>query len=161
MLVFTNYTKQQGLSLIEVVFATTVIALVMTALMSVLTLSVFNQAQSRYQQQAGSFAQEALEVFRRERAILGWQVFVDSLSNGTYCLNSLPADSSAFQALSPGECEVTEFLDQPGVGTQYQRQITVAIDGSSNSVTLTSEVGWLAGDDQRQVTVEQVFRPIE
>src|SRR3990167_4923802 len=94
--------SQRGSSLIEIVVATGVMALVLTAILSGLTLSLKTNAESEYRSHAVKRAQEGLEVFRRERTLLGWDIFVAGFTSDTYyCLQTLPAPKTAF---TTGEC---------------------------------------------------------
>jgi len=67
--------NQTGSSLIEVIVATGVIALVLTALVAGMTVSLQTSAEAKYRSQAIKRGQEAMEVFRRERTL--WRFFAE------------------------------------------------------------------------------------
>lgn len=151
------HQPQQGSSLIEIVVATGVMALVLTAIVAGLTLSLKTNADSEYRSQATKRAQEAMEVFRRERTLQGWDVFADSFVDGaTYCLKDLPAPKAAF---TPGECTEDDVLVISSV--EMVREAVVQID-SSNPADLQVEVSvtvtWDSGGSPRDVGLVQSFR---
>lgn len=144
---------QRGSSLIEIVVATGVMALVLTAIVAGLTLSLKTNAESKYRSQATKRAQEAMEVFRRERTLLGWDVFEgEFISGGTYCLKNLPAPKQAFTS---GECGTDDSLVISGL--DFYREATVVtntIDPNNPQVSVTVSVQWSSGN----VTIVQDFR---
>jgi Tfp pilus assembly protein PilV len=96
--------RQLGQTIVEVLIATAVVGTVLTAVAGALTFSVKNTAQARYRALAASQAQDAVEVFRRERALLGWESFQAEINPGVYCYNTLPTNSTQFFAVTPGAC---------------------------------------------------------
>jgi len=152
-----NSLGQKGSSLIEIVVATGVMALVLTAIVSGLTLSLKTNAESEYRSQAVKRAQEAIEVFRRERTLLGWDVFFGSLSNGgVYCLQTLPAPKSGFTL---GAC--TEEQGIVIAGVDFYREVEVTIDESDPNnplIQVSVTMRWNSGNGERDVTLLQVFR---
>lgn len=151
---------QRGSSLIEIVVATGVMALVLTAIVAGMTLSIKTNADSEYRSQAVKRAQEAVEVFRRERALLGWDVFASELTDGgIYCLQTLPAPKTAFTL---GECE----SDQSIVigGQEFYRQAVVDLDVADPTdakAQVTVTMTWNSGSGERNVELVQVFRKWE
>lgn len=71
-----NKKNQQGQALFEVVMAVGVILILIIALISVATLSLFNAQFSRNQSLATKYAQEALEKIRAYRDNNSWEDFV-------------------------------------------------------------------------------------
>lgn len=143
--------KPNGQSIIEVLIATGVVGAILTAVAATLTFSVKNSAENKYRSVATTKAQEAIEVFRRERAFLGWETFIDALgSGGVYCLNVLPSNSTAFASLTSSECEagVAE------AGTEFTREAVVTFPTAS-SVRIQAIVTWYDGAIERDVTVTQ------
>ncbi len=152
---FTRVTTQAGQSIIEVLVAIAVVGVVLTTIASGLTYSVKNTAEARYRSVATALAQDAVEVFRRERSILGWESFYEvfvGAPDQVYCFNTLPANSAAFVALSEGACSAG--FQQ--VGTEFRRQVTV--DPTGSILTVTVVVSWYDGDNQRSVQVQQDFQ---
>lgn len=144
--------SQQGSTLIEIMVATTVVVFALTALMATLTLSVKTTAESKYRTYATSLGQEALEVFRRERALLGWTAFHAAVDDGATCYNELPTSSAAFVGTNPGACG-DRFTQ---VGTAFSR--TVNATKTTDSVTVQVVVDWYDGSNLRQVTLEQILK---
>lgn len=147
--------ESQGQTLIEILLATTVVAMVLTAIVAGLSLSVRNTGHARLQNSAVKYANETLEVFRRERQILGWESFRTALASDTYCINDLPTTSSGFVALSAGECAPETYISD----TIFQREAMVA--AGSDEVQVESVVTWAEGGKEKQVMVEQRFRNID
>lgn len=143
--------NQLGQSIIEVLIATGVVGAILTAVAATLTFSVKNSAENKYRAVATTKAQEAIEVFRRERSFLGWETFVSSLGGGgVYCLNTLPPDSASFTTMTSSECEV----GIAEAGTEFTREAVVTFPTAS-SVRVQSIVTWYDGVMQRDVTVTQ------
>ena len=93
--------KQGAFTFIEVLAAVSIVALVMTALGSMMALSVRVAEANEMEQLAQMKAQQSIEFFRRERLVRGWNIFYLSLDNQTYCLNTLP---SSIDGISSGSC---------------------------------------------------------
>jgi len=151
---------QTGSTIIEVLIATVVVGLVLTSVAALLTVSVKNTAQLRYRSQATTAAQSALEVFRRERGNLGWEAFYTAIQDGTYCLNNLPANSTAFVGMPRGTCNTTFEL----LNTSFKRQALVAKtdnpDGTQQ-VRVDMTMSWFDGVRPQQVTLSQIFKRVE
>ena len=97
-----QHQKQRAFTFVEVLVATMLVALVMTALGSMMALSMRVAEANEMEQLAQLKAQQTMEFFRRERLIRGWSDFYNSLQdNPTYCLNTLPANITT---ISPGSC---------------------------------------------------------
>ena len=144
---------QQGSSLIEVVVATGVMALVLTAIVAGMTLSLKTSAESEYRSQAVKRGQEAMEVFRRERTLLGWDVFeAGFISGGAYCLQTLPAPKEAFVL---GECSDDQNLVISGVDFYREAWVDINdLDPDNPQLQVTVSVRWASGS----VELVQVFR---
>jgi prepilin-type N-terminal cleavage/methylation domain-containing protein len=146
--------KQQGQTLIEVLIATVVVGTVLTAVAAGLSMSIKNTAQSKMRSLATGYAQQAIEIFQRERNFLGWDTFLSALSSDVYCLNDLPADSVAFKSLTAGACASGDTIGT----TSFQREVNVTV--GANSLTVVSTVTWYDADKQKQVQIEQTFKDI-
>lgn len=153
--------SQAGQSIVEVLVATAVVAVVMTAIAAAMTVSVKNTAQAKYRSLGTQLAQENLEVFRRERDRLGWETFYEVLDDdgsiGTYCFSqTLPTTAQNFVDLTAtASCENGFAL----VGTTFTRSVQYQLD-STDQVTLRSTVTWLDADNVREVElVQQLTNP--
>lgn len=152
-----RFKSQSGQTIIEVLIASVVVAMVLTAVAAALTVSVRNTAQSRSQEVARARAQGGLEVFRRERTALGWQAFRNALVSGaTYCINTLPGNSTQFVAMSQGACSTGETA----IGTTFTREAQVTIP-NANEVRVDVTSGWQDGTLDKEVVLSQVFRRYE
>lgn len=147
----TTPTSQAGQSVIEVLVATAVVAVIMTGIAVGLTLSVRNTSEAKLRAYASVQAQQVMEVFRRERVINGWATFHDTLATGDYCFNALPSSLSGFSALS-GECETGVSAQ----GTEFKHDVGVTV--GTNSVLVDVVVSWTDGTRAPSVTISQEFR---
>lgn len=150
-----NKTKV-GSSMIEILIATGVVGLVMTAVASGLVLSVKNSSISKYKVLASTRAQEAMEVFRREKVLLGWSQFYDVMSTATYCLNTLASDSAQFKAMTTGACSA----DAKIAGTSFIREGLVNII-SADEIRVEIVVNWVDGNVPRSSNLIQEFKRYE
>lgn len=149
-------SSQSGQTIIEVLIASVVVAMVLTAVAAALTVSVRNTAQSRFQEIARSRAQSGLELYRRERTALGWQAFRNTLTDGVYCINTLPANSTQFTALSHGACSTGETV----IGNNFTREARVTTNGP-DEVRIDITSGWVDGTLDKEVTLSQIFQRYE
>lgn len=135
--------------------ATTIAAIVLTAISTAMIYSFKNAAQARYRDTATGLAQEIVEFFRRERAAEGWGGFLTAL-NGTetYCILGELDDSVQIATLSSSPCGAAE----PIGGASYRRDATVAYPDAS-TVKLTVIVSWQTGEEEwQEVVIEQLFK---
>lgn len=150
----------RGSSLIEIVIVTGVMALVLTAIVAGLTLSLKTNADSEYRSRAVQRTQEAMEVFRRERTVRGWDVFISSFTSGaTYCLAELPAPTEEF---TEGACFNEDSIVISGV--DFYREAVVTVDNSDPTdpqlrVELTTS--WDSGSGERTVNIVQSFQQLD
>lgn len=147
---------QRGSGMIEILIATAVVGLVMTAVAAGLILSIKNSAVSKNKIFASTRAQEAMEVFRRERVLLGWSQFQDAANTDTYCLNDLPADSAAFIAMPGGTC--TGVLQT--LNGDFIREAVVNVV-SADQVNVEIIVSWQDIDIARSTSLIQEFKRYE
>jgi Tfp pilus assembly protein PilV len=146
---------QAGQTVIEVLIATGVVALVMTAVAAAMTVSVKNTAESKYRSLAVKLNQESIELFRRERDRMGWESFREVVNADgvtvTYCLGSaLPTTSQSFIDLT-NSAECNTF---PQAGTAYTREV-VATVANPDLIELQATVSWADGTQTRSVIIDQ------
>lgn len=148
---------QQGSSLIEIVVATGVMALVLTAIVAGLTLSLKTNAESEYRLQAIKRAQEAMEVFRRERTLMGWDVFLEGFEDGaTYCLKDLPEPRGEFLS---GACDEDDRFVISGLEFTREAEVNILTTTPAEPlIEVTVRVSWQDGSRSRDVTIVQGFR---
>lgn len=154
---FKRHGFSVGSSLVEIVVATGVMALVLTAIVAGLTLSLKTSAESEYRVQATKRAQEAMEVFRRERTLLGWDEFTSNFTNGaTYCLQELPAPREVFE---DGECSSEQSLVVSGLDLYREAEVSFRnFGGDDPELVVTVTVVWNDGRNDKSVNLVQGFR---
>lgn len=149
--------QQRGSGLIEIIVATGVMALVLTSIVAGLTLSLKTNAESEYRFQAVKRAQEAMEIFRRERTLLGWDAFVTALkASNIYCFKDLPAP---FESFVPGACANTDVIVISGQEFVREANVTVdETDPNNPQIKVIITMSWLTNDNIKDVEIAQVFR---
>ena len=145
---------QLGQSLIEVLIATTVVAVVLTSLAAGLTMSLKTGAESKYKSYASFYAEEANEFFRRERVKLGWAEFRDTLDSlpNTVCILSLPNN-----LIEIAEFETSCSSGLVAVGAEFERVVTLN-QPDAQTYLINVQVSWINGEKQRQVSVDQIYK---
>ena len=138
-----------GFTIVEVLVAVAVVAMVMTAVVSGVSFSVKNTRFARDQALAVRYTQEALEWIRQVRDESGWRTFTNELGNDgnpvSYCLMSIPATFAEFVALVNGLCQAGEVIG----GTIYTRQMSLDLTGSE--ATAEVSVTWDEGGQTKEV----------
>jgi Tfp pilus assembly protein PilV len=148
-----NNIKQSGSSMIEILIATGVVGLVMTAVAAGLVLSVKNSSISKYKVLSATRAQEAMEVFRREKTLLGWTQFYETMTAATYCINTLASNSAQFKAMAAGSCDAESVI----AGTSFTREALVNVTGPQE-IRIEIVVDWMDGDIPRSSNLIQEFK---
>jgi hypothetical protein len=129
----------RGQTIIEIIIATGIVVLVMTAIMAGLTLSLKNTAQAKYKALASKLGQEGIEAFRRERDLMGFETFRASLDSQTYCLPTIPALLSQFGV---GSCGDEDGIVMTGVTFFREANVTVGAT-DDDPVVVEIRVKWL------------------
>ena len=144
--------QKSGSTLIEVIIAVGIVALVLITIVSVITVSIRDTVLAKSKVLGTRYAQEGMEFFRRERNSLGWETFVSTIqAHGavvTYCLPS-SAITQTLPSLAVGVCNNTQFADpknvfqRAGVATiasPTQVNISVTVSWKDNSLSQTAQV---------------------
>ncbi len=150
----SNKKHQLGQTIVEVLIAAGVVGVVLTGIAAGLSYSIKNSSDARYRAFATTYAQDAIEVFRREKTLLGWEAFYDAIATGVYCANDLPENTTEFLALQPGTCAagVATF------GVEFTRTVDVVVV-SPTEIQVTSVVNWTDATRTPEVRVVQQLRP--
>lgn len=126
-----RHAHNQGQTLLEIVVAVGVIAVVLTALVTAVTASLrFSQA-GRFRSQAVKFAQEGIELTRKLRDTRPWAEFTTYSGTGTadWCLD----ESGQWTASDGTGCPITPT-------SNFWRTVTLTLNG--NVMDVTSVVSW-------------------
>lgn len=147
-------SRQRASTLVEVLVAVTVIALVLTAVGAMISMSIKLASSNEQQQLALQKAQEALEFFRKERLINSWYSFSNPLvDDSTYCLSSMPEEVASISA-KLGFCSEQDVLE--AAKYNFKREASVNFSGS-NSLTIQVDMNWTDGNKAKNLTLEQSF----
>lgn len=134
-----HHVFERGQTLLEIVVALGVIAVVLTGLVTAVTASLRYSQVSKYRSQGVKFAQEGIELARKLRDTSPWAEFsVFSSGTGEWCLN----EAGSWSASDGSGCPIV-------AGSTFWRTVTFVLNGSVMDVT--SEVSW--GDRSTSSTV--------
>ncbi len=154
MSVMNSRRLQTGSTLIEILVAVTIIALVLTAVSAMIFMSIKLADSNEKQQLALQKAEEALEFFRKERAIWSWTAFSTPLVDlSTYCMSSLPESVASISA-QLGECGDEDVLE--AARYSFKRQATVTFE-SANRLNVEIEMLWTDGTKAKNLVLDQQF----
>ena len=153
--------SQAGQTIIEILMATGVVALVMTTVVSVMSVAVKNASAAKAADLSTKYTQEGMEVFRKERTLMGWgnyYALLQSKAGGgstvTYCLPAaLPVTVTDFTNYPTGACNSSQFVDPKNV---FQRKAVVTIN-SVSLITVTVTTSWQDGGRNRQSQIVEQF----
>lgn len=162
-------TSQQGSAIVEVLIATAVVGLVVTAIAVALTFSAHNTAQVRYREAATAFGQDLIEVMRKERKFIGWPALYGEFAEGTthFCVPATDVLTVAqAKAISvAAECDqATPAHATTLAGIDVFRTLTVHRDSGGPSLTddkidIEVKVAWKNGNRDQSVTFNHQLRP--
>jgi type II secretory pathway pseudopilin PulG len=114
-----------GQSILEILFATAVVALVLVAVLSTIIASLRNSRTSLEQTRATNYANEALEWFRKERDTLGWAAFSQPGpgvgATQTYCFATYPSGIELINTVA-GVCESTQTIPD----SVFRREVLIS-----------------------------------
>ncbi len=119
--------RKKGSSIIEVVFATTLISMGVIAALSLTNQSQKSATNSRLLEAATSYNNQLADFLRNQKTSLGYATLAEklnadaTLNSVTYCINTIPADSATFLALAPGNCAASDVIS----GTIYSRRVII------------------------------------
>lgn len=142
----TRFIRDKGSTIIELLVITSILGLVLTALVIALTYNIRSNAEVAYRETATSLNQQALEVFMKERVALGWDVYWSRLGNSgaTHCINKpFSAVESGFASV--GKCNNSTFVVDK---VEYQREVVINKD-SNNMITFEVTTYWNIGSSTK------------
>lgn len=146
--------KQKGSTLIEVLVAVSIIALVLTSIGAMITMSIRLADSNEQKQLALQKAQEAIEFFRKERSINSWLRFSSNLNNsGVYCVSSLPVSIASMSA-KLGSCSDSDILE--AAKYEFKRQAAINFNGS-DSLSVEIDINWIEGSKTKNLSLQQNF----
>jgi len=150
----SNMTSQRASTLIEILIAVSIIALVLTSVSAMITMSIKLAGSNEQKQLALQKAQEAMEFFRKERSINSWYSFSTPLTDGSiYCVSTLPESIASISA-QLGTCSDTDVLE--AAKYQFQREASVQFN-NTNNIRVGVDVSWRDGNKNKNLFIEQNF----
>jgi Tfp pilus assembly protein PilV len=142
-----DHVLSRGQTLLELVIAMGVVAVIVTGLVVASTASLRYSQDSRLRSGGVKYAQEAIEVVRQIRDTQPWTTF-EAYSTGTsktWCLSS----AGVFSDQGGGECPLIS------VGSPFTRSVTFTWNDPIMEVT--SEVRWQVGSTQASTQLKTYF----
>lgn len=158
----TKITKA-GNTVIEILIATVVVGVILTALATSMTASIQNSAEAQYRETATRLAQDAMETFRKDKNVLSWNLFLATPATGIYCV---PANFTTVSGVSFTSANLSSISGcSAHVITQNNMSYYRAFEksGSGNSAKITVYVYWNVGvtNKERSTSVEQTFYKVD
>ena len=150
----SNINKQRASTLIEVLVAIFVIAVVLTAISAMMSMSIKLADNNEKKQLALQKAEEAMEFFRKERSINSWHGFSNPLEDeARYCISSLP-ESVASLSAKLGACAETDVLE--AARYKFKREAVINFTGENN-LSVQINLLWNDGNQAKNLSLEQSF----
>lgn len=134
---------KKGTSIIEIVIAASLISMAVIAALSLANQSQKQNSYAKNLSEATKYATQGADWIRNEKNTLGWST-INTLSDGTYCLNDFPLDMTAIQS---GSCDSASHVDS----TIFTREIEMV--KSVDTINITVIVSWIE-QVKRQATIE-------
>jgi len=136
------FKLRRGASLLEVIIATGIVALVMTSTVALMPVSLKTTSLSRNKSNGTKYTQEGIEYFRTQRNILGWETFLEILQSGgnssTFCMATLPYGGvGGLQNLPNRPCQTQEYVDEED---RFKRAAEVIITTAGEQTNIHIEV---------------------
>ncbi len=148
--------RNKGQSIIELVVAIGISALVMVSLLNVVVRSLYNSGLARQKAQGTKVLLEMEEWLRRSRDTWGWTVFLADIGSRTsFCMESLPSDAHLVGSMAvPNAASSTPCPGQV-TGTPFYRYLTIS-NVSSNEINFSGVVLW--SDSKGDHTSQSIFK---
>jgi len=152
-----NHKKNNGQSLFEVVFAMTIISLVLLAIVLLSTISVRNNIYSKNKSLATQYGQEGMEWLRHirdnEDINKGWKYLWnksrENVDGQTWCFNVLDEDP----LIGAGTCINNSTIS----GTDFVREVNLVKESDPDIITARVVVIWSDAQGQHQSDVITSF----
>lgn len=151
--------SESGQTIIELLVATLVVGLVVISVAVGLTYSIKNTSEVRYRQSASTLGQDAIEFFRQQRAIFGWNSFSAAMSGTrTYCLKTIP--TSLVSLPLPSTCSLTDTVPATaGFNPGFRREVQIINTGPGTEIQITATVSWQRTNGQdSEVILRQTLK---
>ncbi len=120
--------RENGQSLFEVVIALAISAVIIIALVSLVTNSIRNAVFSNNDTQAGILSQKTIEWLRGQRDE-NIATFLSAAQTPSYCMENLDFNQT-------GECQPNDFIP----GTVFLRQVDFSLGTVSGKTVVTASV---------------------
>ncbi len=149
--------NKSGFTLLEVLVSGAVLSVVLLALVMLLSYNIKSDDQARNRVVASELTQEGTDFFRQARNVLGFSGLTDTLSDGTYCLQTLPNMTAVplenYLSSSPSSCEGYNLNWER---TDYKREALVV--KLQDQIDITVTVSWLSSNGEVSTSSQMRLR---
>lgn len=141
------HNSQRGQSILEILIAVAVTAVLLVSLLSLGTTSVKTSTYSRDLNLATKFSNQVADWLRNQRTEIGWVSFTEILINHgnefTLCLNDFPNNISEFGLIVPGNCNYAggELISGTSFWREAHFNLTTVNDGTIKATIHTHWIG--------------------
>jgi len=151
-----NHSK--GFSLLEILISGAVLAMVLVSLATLTSYTIKSSDQARVRTFAADLAQSRIDLFRFQRAMLGWGGLSQVLEARSYCLNGVVESAEAinFDSLPDGDNCVFETIPGSDISTEFKQVANVVIVDETGEINVEVTISWI-NDKGTQVDARSSF----
>ncbi len=157
--------KQTGSTILEVIVAAFIVGTVLTGIASLLSNSVKNTTEAENRKVATRLAQDAMELYRKEKYMRTWAYFTDTAKipevSGTnwYCIpGGVIGINASYQKITNGDITGCAAITIDSSSTSFYRAAQKNTASGVSEVTV--KVSWKDGTAVRSVDVQQNFKEV-
>ena len=145
----------KGFSLLEILVSGAVLAMVLVGLATLTSYTIKSSDQARVRTFAAEFAQSRIDLFRFQRAMIGWGGLSQELATRSYCLNDVSESTSQidFSQLPTGDHSSCGFEEIPekDIPALFKQVANVTIDEDNGEIMIEVVVSW---QNDKGITVD-------
>ncbi len=138
-------TTLSGQTIIEILIASAIIAILLISLTTLSSYSVKSSNYAKQLNQATDYSHQLADWLRNQKQTLGWTSFLQLLQEDTnndyvtYCFNNLPDSLTSFRSLTNSVCPQNSFI----LNTPFQRQATFDLSQTNQGIiTVDITTSW-------------------
>lgn len=153
-----KHASQTGQSILEILIAVAVTAVLLVSLLSLGTTSVKTTSYSRDLNQATKYSNQAADWLRNLRSEIGWITFKEIIENDgsgiiTYCFNTFPTTTLEFQVLTNIPCSASTYIPS----TSFYREAEFDLTSSANGIINVKIHTYWQGSQEFKATLDTII----
>ncbi len=144
-MIFKQSQHHSGQTILEILLATAIIAILLVSLIALSTYSSKSSTYAKQLNQATDYSNQLADWLRDQKQLLGWFSFLQLLEEDTnnnyvtYCFNNLPSTTNDFRNLSNSPCPSTAHI----LNTNFTRQATFDLSQTDQGIiTVNITTSW-------------------